>query len=437
MSSDKMKPDEAPVDLRRALWLGGLVLALGMGFVFWAGFAPLDEGVPAPATIVVESRSHQVQHLAGGLVSRVAVKEGQRVSHGDVLVQVDNTEAKANLDSLVVQWISTQALAVRLSAEQQGLRALSLPAELMVAPYAALARPAFELQDRLLASRRNALDADIGALEQSYLATQANIVGLTQSAQARDQQLALLEQELSATRLMVNDGYLARTRQFELERQVADLNASLADLRANKARMTESLAEIRFRQQQRKHDFRKELETQLTEARRDVGMLTEKVRAANEQQARNTLRAPVAGSVVGLAFSTAGGVVAPGGRLMEIVPDNATLVLEAQIPPPLIDRIQAGQMADVHLRAFVNLPQLVLQGKVISVSATSITDPNTHQSYYLARVQVTPEGLRRLQGHELQPGMPADVVVITGERSVLNYLLRPLLRRLSETMKEA
>jgi protease secretion system membrane fusion protein len=145
----------------------------------------------------------------------------------------------------------------------------------------------------------------------------------------------------------------------------------------------------------------------------------------------------VAGQVVGLTVHSPGGVVTPGAKLMEIVPERAKLMLEAQIPTHLIDRVHAGLPADINLHAFVNLPQLVVPGKVVTVSANSLTDAQTRASYYLARVEVAPEAMPLLHGRELQPGMPAGVVVKTGERTLLNYLLRPLLKRFSDSLKEA
>jgi protease secretion system membrane fusion protein len=276
----------------------------------------------------------------------------------------------------------------------------------------------------------------LGQVAQGSMAT---LAGLRNSIAARQRQQTLLEQELAGVRLMVADGYTARTRQNELERQAADVVAALADLRGNEARVNESLAEVRLRQEQRRQEYRKEVETQLSDARREASALNERLKSTQEAFERTVLKSPVTGSVVGLQVQTAGGVVAPGARIMEIVPDDAKLVLEAQIATHLIDRIHAGLPADIHLHAFTNLPQLVVPGRVVTVSASAISNAAAPQAppYYLARVEVTPEGLKKLAGRELQPGMPADVVVKTGERTLLNYLLRPLLKRFAESLKEA
>lgn len=435
---DVPQQPKAPVDVKKALRTGLWVLGLGFGgFVVWAITVPLDEGVPAPATIAVETHSKPIQHPTGGVVAKVNVAEGQKVAKGDVLLTLTDTDTRATFDSTRIQWLSMRASEARLNAEQIGASRIVFPAELLELRSDPLAQQQMALQEQLFTTRRLALQSELAALGQTAQAAQATLAGLRESIAARQRQQALVEQELAGVRLMVADGYTARTKQNELERQAADVAAALADLRGNQARVSESLAEVRLRQEQRRQEYRKEVETQLTDVRREASSLNERIKSAEEAFARTVIRSPVAGSVVGLQIQAAGGVVAAGAKLMEIVPDDARLVLEAQIATHLIDRIHAGMPADIHLHAFTHLPQLVIPGKVVTVSAATLTDPQSRMSYYLARVEVTPEGLKRLAGRELQPGMPADVVVKTGERTMLNYLLRPLLKRFSESLKEA
>lgn len=427
-----------PTDVARAIRWGALILLLGFGgFLLWAVLVPLDEGVPAPATIVVEARSTQIAHPTGGVVAEVAVAEGQRVAKGDVLLRLADVNTRAGMDEVRIQWISLRALQARLSAEQTGAQRVSFPPELLAMKDQPLAQQQMALQEQLFATRQRSLGQDMAVLNQQLAALEASAAGQRQSIVARQQQQALIEQELVGVRQMVADGFTPRTRQSELERQAADVRASLADMQGNQARLQESMAEVRARQQQRRQELRKEVETQLGEVRREAGAQGERLKGATEGQNRTVIRAPLAGSVVGLQGANVGSVVAPGARLMEIVPDEARLVLEAQIAPHLIDRIRPGLPADINLHSFVNLPQLVVQGKVVTISAASLIDPNTRLAYYLARVEVTPEGIKRLAGRELQPGMPADVVVKTGERTLLNYLMRPLLKRFSESLKES
>jgi membrane fusion protein, protease secretion system len=427
-----------PMDVSSAIRRGFLVLLLGFGgFLLWAVLVPLDEGVPAPATIVVESRSTQIAHPTGGVVAQVNVAEGQRVAKGDVLLRLADVNTRAGQDEAQIQWLSLKALEARLLAEQTGAPQVRFSPELLALKDQTLAQQQMALQTDLFATRQRALRQDMAVLDQQLAALQATAAGQRQSIVARQQQQVLIEQELVGVRQMVADGFTPRTRQSELERQAADTRASLADMQGNQARLLESAAEVRARQQQRRQELRKEVETQLSEVRREAGAQGQRLKGATEGQERTVIRAPIAGAVVGLSGTNPGSVVAPGVRLMEIVPDDGRLVLEAQIATHLIDRVQPGLPADIHLHGFINLPQLVLNGKVVTISATSLTDPNTRLAYYLARVEVTPEGVQSLAGRALQPGMPADVVVKTGERSLLNYLLRPLLKRFSESLKES
>lgn len=432
------EPDPAPTDVARAIRVGWWILLLGFGgFLLFATLVPLDEGVPAPATIVVENRSTQIQHPTGGVVTELTVHEGQRVARGDVLLRLADVATRAGLDEVKVHWVSLKALEARLVAEQGDASRVKFPAELLALKDQPLARQQMALQEELFATRRRALSSELAALGHQRGALQASVAGIQQSLVARRRQQALIERELNGVRQMVADGYSPMTRQSELERQAADVQSGVAELVGNQARLQESLSEVSQRQQQRRQEYRREVESLLADARRDIGSQAERMKSATEGQDRTVIRAPIDGAVVGLAGVNVGSVVTPGVRLMEIVPDSARLVLDAEIAPQLIDRIRPGSEADIHLQAFVNLPQLVLKGRVVTVSASSLVDPNTRMSYYLARVEVTPEGLAKLAGRSLQPGMPAEVVVKTGERSVLNYLLRPLLKRFAESLKEA
>jgi protease secretion system membrane fusion protein len=430
--------DEAPTDVGSAIRKGVLLLAIGFGgFLAWSLLVPLDEGVPAPAVIVLDQHSTQIQHPTGGVVHAVAVREGQMVRSGDVLIQLNDVGSRASLDATRIEWISLRAQEARLLAEQVGAAEITYPSGLQALRDDATAGQQMALQRDLFLTRKRALASELATMGQQLAAAEAGLVGLRESLQAREQQQALFEQELQSTRQLVGEGFMPRTRQSDLERQLADVRANTANLRGNVARSIEALAEIRLRQQQRQQEYRREVETQLADVRRDAASRAERLKSVSDDQERTTLRAPVGGQVVGLTVQRPGGVAAPGAKLMEIVPEQQKLVLEAQIPPHLIDTVHAGLPADINLHGFVSLPRLVVPGRVVTVSNSALTDPQTRSSYYLARVEVLPEAREQLQGRVLQPGMPADVVVKTGERTLLNYLLRPLLKRLSQSLKEA
>lgn len=421
----------------RAGRIGWWALGIGLGvFLLWAAFAPLDEGVPAQGMVSIDTKRKAVQHLTGGLVKEVLVTEGSRVAEGQLLVRLDDAAAKANLEGVRQRYLGLRAMQARLQAEQTGQATVTYHPDLQAASQDPLIRQHMLTQEQLLQSRRSALRADLQSIEESIRGSQAMIQSYEGIIGNRRSQLALLTEELNNTRGLVKDGYAPRNRQLELERQVAESNASIADLLGNTTRARQTIAELRQRAIARQQEYRKEVETQLADVSREVLGDEQRFRALKDDLGRTEIKAPVAGQVVGLVVQTVGGVVGGGQKLMDIVPENETLLLETQVAPHLIDRVHANLPVDVRFSAFAHSPQLVVDGKVVSISGDLLSDPVTHANYYLARVAVTPEGLKSLGKRQMQPGMPVEVIFKTGERSLLTYLLHPLTKRMAASMKE-
>jgi len=280
------------------------------------------------------------------------------------------------------------------------------------------------------------LRADLQSIEENIQGQMGLLQSYASMLASRRNQLALINEELKNTSELVKEGYAPRNRQLELERMASDANSSIAELIGNTTRAQRAISEMRQRAIVRQQDYRKEVETQLTDVQREVQADAEKFRAVKEDLDHIEIRSPAAGQVVGLAFQTVGGVIGPGQKLMDIVPIDQPLLLEARVAPHLIDRVRAGIPVDVRFSSFANSPQLVVQGAVASVSGDLLTDSHSGVSYYLARVAVTPEGLKKLGKRQMQPGMPVEVIFKTGERSMLTYLLHPLMRRMAAAMKE-
>jgi protease secretion system membrane fusion protein len=254
---------------------------------------------------------------------------------------------------------------------------------------------------------------------------------------ARRQQLALFREERDGLRDMVGDGYAPRNKLLELERNMAELGAIVADLDSSRVKALRSRAELSLRRAQRVQENLREVSTQQAEIQRSVVADEEKYKAARDEFGRMVIRAPTDGSVVGIASQTVGGVIQAGVRIMDIVPQNEALVLEAHIPPHLIDRVRGGLPTDIRFSGFPQTPGLVIEGTLASVSADVLTDPANNSTYYLGRVTVGARGIARLGQHKLTPGMPVEIIIKTGERTFLAYLVAPLLRRLSRSAKEA
>jgi len=429
---------EPPADTGRIARLGLWTLGVGFGgFVLWAAFAPLDEGVPTQAMVSVDTKRKPVQHASGGTVREVLVREGQIVQQGDVLLRLGDKMARANHETSRQRYFGLRAAQSRLQAEQAGMATASFHPDLVAAAEQdPLIRQHIDTQRQLLASRRAALASAIASLEESVRGYEVQIEGYRQVAVNRQEQMRLVERELNGVRGLVAEGYAPMTRQMELERGLAEIRSGLADNNANQMRARSAILELRQRMQTLRAEYRKEVETQLADLQREVEAEEQRYVAMQEELRRTDIMAPAAGQVVGLTVQSPGAVVAPGQKIMDIVPRDEQLMLDAQVSPHLIDRVRVGQPVDVRFSAFAHSPQLVVEGTVQSLSSDILMDEATRVPYYLARVSVTPEGIKTLGKRQLQPGMQAEVVIRTGERSLLTYLLHPLTKRMAASMKE-
>jgi protease secretion system membrane fusion protein len=415
------------------------VLVAGLAlFLVWAATAPLDEGVPTQATVAIDTKRKSVQHLQGGLVREVMVREGDEVKEGQPLVRLDDAVARANYEATRQRYLGLRAMESRLQAEQGGRDRIEFGPELREAAGDPLIARHMASQEQVFATRRLALRADLQAIEESIRGQEAAIQAYTGMLESRGAQRKLVQEQLGNISGLVKEGYAPRNQQLDLERQVAEVTTAMTDLQGNIARARQTMAELRQRALSRQQDYRKETDSQLADVGREVQSDEGKVKALRDDLDRTVIKSPATGQVVGLVFQTVGGVVPPGQKLMDIVPEKEALLLEARIPPHLIDAVQPGLKTDVRFSAFAHSPQLVVEGEVKSVSADLLAEqtPQGMMSYFLARIQLTPAGMKGLGKHQIQPGMPAEVIIRTGERTVLTYLLHPLTRRVASSMKE-
>lgn len=435
------KPPPSPEallrDSARSARLGLWALAMGFGgFILWAALAPLDEGVPTQGMVVLDTKRKAVQHLSGGLVKEVLVREGDIVAEGQPLIRLDDMVAKANFQMVRQRYLASRATEARLMAEQTKQARIAFHPDLVQAGSDPGIAQQMQNQVRLLDSRRSSLAAELMGIQESIKGLEGQIKSNDAILLNRQNQLALLNQELGSLRDLVKEGYAPRNRQLELERMVAESSAVQSDLLGNTLRTRQAIAEIRQRAIARQQDYQKEVETQLAEVTRDAQSDAVRMLAVTDELSRSEVRAPSQGQVVALSVQTIGGVINAGQKLMDIVPENAPLLIETRVAPHLIDRVQASLPVDIRFGSFAHTPQLVIEGKVLSVSKDLLTDPQTNASYYLARIGLTPQGVAALGKRQLQAGMPAEVVIKTGERSMLTYLLHPLTKRIAASMKE-
>jgi len=413
MNNDQAEvSNEAPgydTDTRRPLRFGWAIIVFGFfGFLGFAAFVPLHEGVPAPGIVKVAGERRPIQHLSGGIVQEVLVTEGQYVSKDQPLVRLDDAVARANFVGSKQQYFADLAVRARLLAEQSMAPQISFPPELAGETDPQIQKQ-IQNQVSLFITRRAALAAEADALSQTIL--------------ANDEQLDTLRSELEGMRSLVEEGYAPRIRQNELQRQIS-------------ARVRNS-AETRQRINQRRQQYRAESEAQLAQVEAQLLGNKERYLALEDAFSRMTLKAPVSGQIMGLAVRASGAVIAPGQKIMDIVPAGEPLVIEGQIPPHMIDRVRAGDKVDV-MFSFAKAPSVTAEGVIQSLSGDLVeTLPQQGiRPHYLSRIVLTQEGKEQIKGLPLKPGMSAQVMIKTGSRTLLNYLLRPLTRRLNSAMRE-
>lgn len=327
---------------RHYLRLGWAVVLLGVGgFLLWASLAPLDKGVPATGTVITDGNRKSVQHLSGGIVERILVKDGDLVKAGQLLVQLDASQIHNNIQ----------------------------------------------------------------ALRESIAGVEALIRGLQESQQAKRRQLALLHEQLKGLRELASEGYVARNRVLELERQAVQIEGAIFEDTGNIGKYHKQIAESR----ERMASYQFDLDS-------------------------TRIKAPVDGVVQALAVFTVRGVVTPGMKLLDLVPANQPLMVEAQVPPHLIDRLKPGLTVEVSFTAFNQNKTPKVFATVAMVSPDRLVEERTGMPYYKMHAQVTRDSMEKLKGLEVRPGMPVDVFVKTGERSLMSYLFKPLLDRMGNAL---
>lgn len=426
------------INHRKASRLGWLVLAVGFGgFMLWAGLAPLDQGVPASGQVVVTGNRKAVQNLAPGMVQAILVKDGDEVKSGDVLVRLDPTSARSQYEVALSQWLVAKAAEARLLADIQGRSEIVFPAELLQKKDDPRAASAMAVQTQLLRSRRAGLQAELAAMKNTLAGLQSSVRGLEATRQAKEEQSKLLLEELKGLRELAADGYLPRNRLSEQERLLAQLSGAISEDIGNLGRTQQSIGEIRMRMLARQQDYDKEVENALSEVQKEASSLDNRLKGLAFELANTEVRAPAEGIIVGLSVHTVGGVLSAGTPMMEVVPKNEPLRVDVQIPTTLIDKVRPGLPVEITFPAFNQRTTPQIPGTFEQVAADATNDPQGKiPPFYRGQVVVTADGMKKLRTHEIKAGMPAEVFIRTGERTMLNYIFKPLVDRMHSALTE-
>ncbi|MCZ0733023.1 HlyD family type I secretion periplasmic adaptor subunit [Phreatobacter sp. AB_2022a] len=410
-----------------------VVLVGGGGVV--AATVPIAGAVVAQGTVVVDSNVKTVQHPFGGVIGEIRVRDGTAVREGDLVMRLDDTVTRANLQVVVKQLHESEARRVRLEAERDGI-VLTLPPALREADQDGDARRAFDGEIRLFSDRRAARDGQRGQLRERIAQIREEMVGLQAQEAARRRQVELIKRELTDIRALFRQNLVPRTRLVELEREAARLDGEVGQFVAERARAEGRIAEAELQMLQIDQDMRREVSTELREVQMKLGELIERRVAAEDQLKRIDIRAPQSGFVHQLAYHTIGGVVQAGQPIMQVVPGDDRLVIEIRVQPNDIHHVAPGQSAFIRLTAFPQRTTPEVEGRLIRLSADVARDPQNQIPFYLARVAVDETELAKLRGMKIVPGMPAEVFVRTEERTTLSYLMKPLMDQVKRVFRE-
>ncbi|HEU4852811.1 MAG TPA: HlyD family type I secretion periplasmic adaptor subunit [Telluria sp.] len=434
-----VSPSTVNTNERAYAKLGWIIVLVGfVGFMLWASLAPLDKGVPMSGMVAKESNRKAVQHLTGGTVDDILVKEGDRVKAGQVLVRMNAVQAKAQSDVTSAQYFSARATEARLIAERDGMSAVPFPVELEKYRNEPRVIENMGLQRQLFASRKDALRSELSAIDENIAGLKMQIAGMQASRETKKEQMAILKEQLDNIRELAKDGYVPRARQLDLERTYSQMSGATSEEVGNIGRAQRQIAEMAMRRVQRVQEFQAQVRAQLADVQKEANALAGRMTAEDFALANVEVRAPVDGIVMGMEVFTRGGVVPPGFRMMDVVPAADALVVEGQLPINLVDKVHPGLPVELIFSAFNQSTTPHIPGEVTTVSADRLTDQKSGAPYYKVAVRVTPEGLKKMNELKLnvRPGMPVELFVKTGERTMMNYLLKPLFDRANSSLSE-
>lgn len=421
----------------RPIVLGILAIVVFLaGFSAWLLLAPIESAVIAPGVVSVESHRKTIQHLEGGIVKAILVRDGDRVQRNQTLIQLSDVQPKGALKRLKAQYLEARATQARLIAEREQKETIVFPEELSTLADDPTAISAVtQGQMSVFATRRNLLADRLAVLQQRIAQYEEEIGGLKGQIAAASKRIKLIDEELVAARELYEKELLRKPRLLTLQRSKAEIEGNLSSLRASIARAKQSILELRLQMSELQATRINAASEQLRIVSAQAYELAQQVVAAQDVLQRVQIRSPIDGIIVNLQVHTHGGVIAAGQNLLDVVPDSDALVIQAQIDPVDIDEVRVGLAAHVQLTALNRRNQRPIDGFVKAVSADRLTHEKSGKAYYLARIQLASLSLEALPT-PLQAGMGAEVYIRTGARTPFEYLLAPITRALGRGMRE-
>ena len=416
-------------EIKRIVRTGLLVIAGAViAFAVWAFYAPLSGAVIAPGYVKVDLNRKVVQHQEGGIVRAIKVRDGDRVNQGQELVLLDDVRIDAQLDLLRTQLEAERAKMARLEAERAFAPRPNFPKDLQKQEF-------IKREEALFRARREALDTQIEVLKRQIKESVEEASALAQQISAEERALKLQKEELAANERLLEQGYVQKTRLLTLQRAVAEYEARHGERRAELSKARQRASELEFRILAMRNTYMQTATDELKESTSKLFDLEDRIRPSRDASERQKIAAPISGEIVGLRIFTAGSVIGPREVLMEIVPQEKRLIVEARIRPEDINHVRPGSEADIRLTAYQSRTTPLVPGSVTYVSGDRLVEQQTGQPYYVVHIDV-PEKALGAANLKLQAGMPAEVFIRTDTRTALDYLLAPVTAYLRRAMRE-
>lgn len=432
-----VKLDHKLTSVRRYMTAGFVTCFLLIGGIGgWAATTDLAGAVLAPGTVVVAGSVKKIQHPSGGVVGQIFVKNGDKVKAGDMLVRLDETVTRASLQLVTKQIDELLGRQARLRAERDDARSVAFADELLQRASEPSVAQIVSGERTLFETRVRTREGQKGQLGERILAMEEEIAGLTSQAAAKSREIELIGKELEGLETLEAKQLVTTTKMMALRREGARLDGEKAQLQAAASSSKGKIAEIELQRLNIDDESKSEVMKELRETEGKIAELSERRTAAEDQLRRIDLKSPVDGVVHQLSVHTVGGVINTAEPLMLIVPQDDKLVIEAKIAPHDIDQARTHEEATIRFPAFNQRTTPSLTGKVVNVAADVTEDQQNRISYFVARIEISDEEMKKLIGLRLVPGMPADVQIVTNARTALSYLIKPLEDQFAKAFKE-
>lgn len=423
--------------IRRLVIIGFSAIALFLGtFGVWSVFSPLEGASIAPGVVTVDSQRKTVQHLEGGIIDKILVAEGVDVTKGDPLIYLDKTQASTQLEQLTTRQRNALAREARLITERDNKPDITFPDALLMEKNNPRVEELLVNQQRIFEARRDFFDSQTEIINKQLAQNTAELDGQKKRLEIEKRRLSIIGEEIAGNRQLAEKGYVSKTQVLRLEREEAQILSTISQLQSNASRLQQNVAESLAQLKEQELERVREIVEGLREIRQERYELDDQIAAAKDILDRTTIKAPLSGTVLNLQVFSEEGVITPGQPLLDIVPSDESLVIEAKVDPSDIDQVRAGMKAQIRLTALSMRSVRPLEGELMTVSADRLIDEQSGLAYYLARVKLIDNINDILGDIELYPGMQAEVMLLTEPRTPIEYLLKPLTESLNRAFRE-